>query len=418
MRALKHRRLLGVVSRRGLLKITILAALGYLLYHHLPSPPPTANNDRADRPAPEHEVQLIPHFLHHSQFRQDPNLDYEAKLEDALRSIESNAPAAATDGIVKQLWQIQRTEDARGPDSIAFEEQNKDWAYTLVTDVWAQTFLAETLSAIPNLLAIYNSYPYNVLRADLLRYLLLWYYGGYYADTDVAPVVPITSCPPLSPLFDPDLRSRPDLPSLVLGIEIDEPYASPRLMHQWHWSRTYGFIQYTMFAPRRFSPILRRAIVRVLAHTRRHQAGVFTHGYDEEEILEVTGPGVFTDAVLDVLSEHLDPFHPLINHSIRAESSFLGPGSLPLSPPDGTTSTTTTQRRLTWAPFHTLREPLWIDENAAAAQGMGGLLVLPISVWGNGQRHSGAEGFNSSQACINHRFGRTWKKGWWEYLVG
>jgi len=46
------------------------------------------------------------------------------------------------------------------------------------------------------------------------------------------------------------------------------------------------------------------------------------------------------------------------------------------------------------------------------------LAVLPINVWGNGQRHSGAENYNSVHACINHRFGRSWKKGWWEYLFG
>jgi hypothetical protein len=79
--------------------------------------------------------------------------------------------------------------------------------------------------------------------------------------------------------------------------------------------------------------------------------------------------------------------------------------------------------RVTWAPFYALKEAMWIDaadSKAGESGGMthGGLVVLPINVWGNGQRHSGAEGFESVHACINHRFGRTWKKGWWEYLVG
>lgn len=108
----------------------------------------------------------------------------------------------------------------------------------------------------------------------------------------------------------------------MLGIEIDEPFASPKLMREWHWSRTYGFIQYNMYAPRRFSPILRRAIARVLGHTRQRyqKAGLFSRSaYDESAILEVTGPGVFTDSVLDVLSETLPKTHPLVTTSIEKD---------------------------------------------------------------------------------------------------
>jgi hypothetical protein len=253
-----------------------------------------------------------------------------------------------------------------------------------------------------------------------MRYLILWYYGGYYADTDVYPVIPISMCSPLLPLFTPNPLLSNDIPSpqsnisLVVGIEIDEPYASPKLMRKWHWSRSYGFIQYTMYAPRRFSPLLRRAIVRVLAHTKQHNAAshVFIGPrYNEEEILEVTGPGVFTDAILDMLSETLPSTHHLISTSVNADANvgeFVSPDSQ-----------AKVQRRVTWAPFHKLKEPIWVDNTESAlGEKTGGVVVLPINVWGNGQRHSGAETFNSTHACINHRFGRTWKKGWWEYFVG
>lgn len=285
----------------------------------------------------------------------------------------------------------------------------------LVTHAWARDFITNTLSAVPDLLDLYNSYPSDVLRADLLRYLILWYHGGYYADMDVFPARPIRSCPSLAPLFDPvpsDSDNKPSaLPnvSLVLGIEIDEPYASPKLMREWHWSRSYGFIQYTMYAPRRFSPLLRRAIVRVLAHTKRHNdESNFIRGprYDEKTTLEVTGPGVFTDAILDVLSETLPLTHPLVKSSVAADA---GIGGL-------VDSSGKIQKRVTWAPFHRLRKSIWVD--ASEGKDMGGLAVLPINVWGNGQRHSGSESFNNVHACINHRFGRTWKKGWWEYLFG
>jgi hypothetical protein len=270
----------------------------------------------------------------------------------------------------------------------------------------------QSLNSIPSLIKIYTNHPVSILRADLLRYLLLWYNGGLYADIDVYPVQPIEFCNSLNPLFTEHYHNI----SLAVGIEIDEPYASMAMKKQWHWSRTYGFIQYTLYAPRRFSPFLRRAIVRVIAHSARHNraSSGFLHGprYSEEDILEVTGPGMFTDAVLDVLSESLPQEHDLISASVKADDTS---GEIKRDE----------RARVTWAPFHHLKEPLWIDGKAGRgqsaegeAESVSGLLVLPINVWGNGQRHSVAEMFNSKEACVNHRFGRTWKKGWWEYIFG
>src|SRR5690606_35022784 len=105
-------------------------------------------------------------------------------------------------------------------------------------------------------------------------YLVLWYYGGYYADMDVFPARSLNSCRALKPLLNP-YHSFTTPPkhniSFVVGVEIDEPFATAKLMQDWHWIRRYGFIQYTMYAPQRFSPLLRKIIVRVLAHTKQHR---------------------------------------------------------------------------------------------------------------------------------------------------
>lgn len=273
----------------------------------------------------------------------------------------------------------------------------------LVSNQWAEDFVISTLSSIPDLASIWYSYPQNVHRADLLRYLLLWYYGGYYADMDVFPVQPIKSCPALrSSIFTAD---DPDV-SLVVGIEIDEPFASPEKMRHWRWDRIYGFNQYNIFAPRRFSPILREVIVRVLAHTKRHiEESNFLLGvrYNQEMTLEVTGPTVFTDAILDVLSDALPGTHPLITQSIKADA---GVGSLDHS------ATNSPGQRVTWAPFNQIKTPLCTSgSEARPGKQFGGLCVLPINVWGNGQRHSGAGNFRTPEACINHRFCGSWTKG-------
>ena len=180
-----------------------------------------------------------------------------------------------------------------------------------------------------------------------------------------------------------------------------------------------------MYAPRRFSPILLEVIVRSLAHSKRiydeRSLGNFLSflifggpRYSNEQVLDATGPTAFTDAVLDVLSNTLPLTHALVATSVQAD---IAVGELSIASLSSNGMGTETQKRVTWAPIHKLKTPLWIDASEAApGHEMGGLGILPISVWGNGQRHSGSEGFNSEHACVNHRFRGSWKKGWLEAL--
>ncbi|KAJ5682973.1 hypothetical protein N7462_006138 [Penicillium macrosclerotiorum] len=376
---------------------------------------PTLKSSLDSRLAASH-VEDRPRYLHHSTFRETPDTHYEEQLAHALCDIENQQLTLDVhEETVRRLWQILLGQDpsvGRGQDSLRFEESNSEWKYSLVTSEWAEEFVTVTLASIPGLSTLYHSYPHNVLRADLLRYLILWYFGGYYADTDIFPATSINECPSLQEsVFN---TKNPEI-SLVVGIEIDEPFASPQKMRDWHWVRSYSFIQYTMFAPRRFSPLLREVIVRVLSHTKRHidESNIFLGArYNELTTLEITGPGVFTDAILDILSETLPTEHPLVVQSLAADrdlGDLVSPSGRPLS-------------RVTWAPFYRLKKPLCVEASEAEpGKQLGGLCVLPVNAWGNGQRHSGSEGFGSDHACVNHRFGGTWKpwkQSWKKYIFG
>ncbi|KAL3476172.1 hypothetical protein BJX99DRAFT_270608 [Aspergillus californicus] len=414
------------VRRIGYKAPWVLLTFLYILWRYLPEPPGTVNDTHADKPAPEYDVTSTPRFRYQSRFREDPDYEFETTIDEVLRWIEDQARMSPPEyDAEKTIWQISLDPSGhvreRGADSLAFERVNEGWEYNIISSTTAQSFLENTFSDIPSLLTTYTSYPRDVLRADLLRYLLLWYHGGFYADLDVYPARSIKACPATEPLFHHNHhhhhqhkhQPQPQNISLILGIEIDEPYASPALMRKWHWSRSYGFIQYTMYAPRRFSPILRRAIVRVLEHTKQHVEnswGVFGTGYSEEDILEISGPGAFTDAVLDVLGEGLPRGHELVRVSRAEEDGGFADSGVRVDDWG-------VWNEVSWAPFHRLGEPLWVDASKVEGD-MGGLGVLPVTVWGNGQRHSGAGHFWDAQACVNHRFGRTWKKGWWEFLFG
>lgn len=270
--------------------------------------------------------------------------------------------------------------------------------------------MADKLSTVPGFEHFFSSSYRPILRADLLRYTLLWYSGGFYADVDVHPVRSISACQSMLPLFTVEKHLNV---SLVIGIEVDEPYASARRRKFWRWDGTHGFIQYAMYAPRPFSPVLRRAIVRSIAHSTRHEkekSRWYRPGdqFDRSAVLQTTGPGMFTEAVLDVLSETLPSDHALKVAERNKDAC----------PRDDFTDSSVEHlgNRVTWAPFYRLKEPLWIDNEESLdgndTEKSGGLGVMPINVWGNGQRHSGSENFDSDQACLNHHFSGTWKKSW------
>ncbi|CAG8108296.1 unnamed protein product [Penicillium salamii] len=399
----------GSLSRHKYLLAAILLIL--VLYNSLPTATSTIS------PHTE-ESDNRPRYLHQSPFRANPDYDYEIAVSDALQKIESDRSVypAATDTI----WQIILSpKDQRKDDSYEFQKRNPGWRYQLINAHWADNFITKTLASIPDLARLYKSYPHYVQRGDLLRYLVLWYYGGYYADVDVYPAKSIKSCPTLRNVFE-DLSIGTSISrnvSLVVGVEIDEPLASPQKMREWHWARRYGFLQYNIYAPQRFSPLLREVIVRVLSHTKHHVESHFWGRYDEMTTLEVTGPGVFTDAILDKLSDTLPSTHPFIEESLKAGKNSGDTSSGDLMP----SSLTLPAQRVTWAPFHDLTDTVCAEDSDDRSGRMGGICVLPVNSWGNGQRHSGAEGFNSPHSCINHRFGGTWKpwkQSWKKYLFG
>ncbi|KAJ6155208.1 hypothetical protein N7470_005774 [Penicillium chermesinum] len=349
-------------------------------------------------------------------FRENPDVEYERQLTKALKAIEERDQHGPPPHHVDTIWQVLLKDPERPQDAIEMEAANPEWEYKLATGPWAEEFVTKTLASVPGLADLYHAYPRFVQRGDLIRYLILWYYGGYYADVDVFPKRSIKSCPSAPQ----SLFSEENDVSLVLGIEIDEPYASEEEMKHWHWVRRYGFLQYTIHAPRRFSPLLREVIVRVLSHTKKHLAtgGIFFGPkWTELAILEVTGPGVFTDAIMDVLSHTLPSSHPLVEQSVEADAGLgdlVPPGqSFPL-------------QRVTWAPFYRLQETLCVNASEAKIgkeRDFGGLCVLPINAWGNGQRHSQSEDYDSEQACINHRFGGSWKpwkvrRKWGDVILG
>lgn len=73
-------------------------------------------------------------YLYHSTFRDNPDIEYEQQLSNALRDIEKQQLALSDHlGSPNTLWQILLVQDSgeeqRGDDSFNLEEENWDWEY-------------------------------------------------------------------------------------------------------------------------------------------------------------------------------------------------------------------------------------------------------------------------------------------------
>ncbi|APA09301.1 hypothetical protein SS1G_12086 [Sclerotinia sclerotiorum 1980 UF-70] len=366
---------------------------------------------------PIDEHRSTPIYEHISPYRQHANRTQEEVLEKKLIKIEESIISALQElekgtRARKVIWQI--TSELEAP---SWEEWTQRWA--AINPEWEIKQYASS-SPGPDILPYFRSIPliaetlsaHPELEIDLFRWLLLWYHGGFYLEPDIWPRVAIGECFDLDIIEHPSLglprsypnstgryveqRERSSPISLVLGIDIDEPYMASHVREKWGWSRTFGFATYAMWAPGRFDPLLRKAIVRCISHS---STGLFGEKIDAKESGEVCGGAMLTDIVLEMLSENLKDVH-----RVRDMDAGL-------------------ERRVTWKKFRSLGNPYWFSakdfkDGRDVRRDLRGLGVLPINVWGSGQRHSGSERFDHEDACINHVYGRRPSVSLWQKLFG
>jgi alpha 1,6-mannosyltransferase len=158
----------------------------------------------------------------------------------------------------------------------SFIEQNPDFYYALWRDKDVDCLLARFF---PVLVPVWAKLPRTILRADLLRYLIIYTFGGFYSDTDTLCLRPIREWPMVA-----GARG-------MVGLEAE-------FSHITNWkdmivSRQIQIALWTM-ASSPFHPLYAMAI-----------QGIFTNGTrmsrDEiggTDVMEMTGPGYFTDVVL------------------------------------------------------------------------------------------------------------------------
>jgi hypothetical protein len=134
----------------------------------------------------------------------------------------------------------------------------------LLLDEAAETLVEEVYGDVsPLVVNTYKNYAPPVLKADLLRYLLLYRFGGLYADADVTCVRNISSWLPADIWNNDSVHTVLVFPSMhqpvsqhvqcghrdvswvlvrpptLMALRSDHAEASQSQMNHWEWSRPY-----------------------------------------------------------------------------------------------------------------------------------------------------------------------------------
>lgn len=202
----------------------------------------------------------------------------------------------------------------------------------------------------PSVVQFWSELQQVVLKADLIRYLTMLARGGVYSDMDTSCLVPIDDWIPA------DLRN--ETINAVVGIEYDD--TTYRM-----FVRPISFSQWTLMAKpghALFETAVRRVMGNLEYIARRKRVHLRDLKLDKMEVLEATGPGMITDAVIEVLKDQVE--------NIR------------------------------WDTFHRMKKP----------KIFGDVLILPVRAFAGGQKHSHSSDKAYGPALVQHHFGRSWYK--------
>jgi mannosyltransferase OCH1-like enzyme len=86
--------------------------------------------------------------------------------------------------IIHQTWETADIPDKWKPAQAEWKRLHPDWAYILWTDAHRRAYIQKYY---PEYLELYDSYDYPIQRADMIRYFILYDFGGLYSDLDQYP---------------------------------------------------------------------------------------------------------------------------------------------------------------------------------------------------------------------------------------
>jgi mannosyltransferase OCH1-like enzyme len=280
---------------------------------------------------------------------------------DILKHAFSQQSASVPRSIFpKKFWQIWKV------PSLQFEERellrarnwtqmNPTYRYEVLTDgnemQWVEHAYGPTGLDRPYVVDFYRSFKDHIIKADLLRYLIMYSDGGTYADIDVSALKPIDT-------FIPDLfKGDEEVIDMVVGVEVDQPQYKD---HPILGSKSMSFVQWTFMCKPRL-PLMLNLVndiiewITNLADEQHVPISNVTISFDQ--VISGSGPTKFTQVILSEMTK---------KHGEVVE----------------------------WDTFHNMTEP----------KILGDILVLPVKAFAAGQGHSNSGSAYCPEANIKHHY--------------
>lgn len=254
-----------------------------------------------------------------------------------------------------QSWKVNPLEFAERDLLVAktWEQLNPRYRYEVLTDDNDEQYVEDNFG--PNgfnrsdIISTYNQLTAKIIKADLLRYLVLYVEGGVYADIDVEALKPVNK-------FIPNRHNETDM-DMIIGVEIDEPSFSN---HSILGKKSQSFCQWT-FAAKPKHPVMMRLVDGILEWVngvaQEQNTTIPNIKLDFDQVISGTGPSAFTLAILAHMSG-------VERHEVK------------------------------WESFHDLDDSIIV----------GNILVLTVEAFAAGQGHSDSGDHRSRHALVRHHY--------------
>ncbi|GMM57833.1 initiation-specific alpha-1,6-mannosyltransferase [Maudiozyma humilis] len=375
-------------------------------------------------------------------------------------------PYNAESMIPRSVWQTWKTSPSDPQFPANYKHCHKKWtsackdagySYNMLTDSDAMALLESVYAETPLVIKAYKLLPTAILRADFFRYLILFARGGIYSDMDTRPLKALgkwssveekylahiaeLSTEAYIPYKDINRNRMPAKasvkePGLVIGIEADPDRDD---WDDWY-ARRIQFCQWTIQA-KPGHPALRELILNITATTlhsvpgplrdsddnsnlfdtahsddynvnRRAKRGsdpLYKHNeakvkknVDGTDIMNWTGPGIFSDIIFEYLTNTLQHNNDIVLLNTDLQTPTAQNEDLTKSIKrfyKTINAALQTSGTVAWEFFAFLRNPVLVDD----------VMVLPITSFSPGVGQMEAKGTDDPMAFVEHMFSGSWK---------
>jgi mannosyltransferase OCH1-like enzyme len=247
---------------------------------------------------------FVMHFMHNTTV-------------DSHRGAPPPPPKLPGHTFPQKIWQTWKIDplDFEERDSIVARtwiDKNPAMRYEVLTDANEMNYIEEKFGPNgfdrPDIIEFYRAVNLPIIKADMLRYMIMYADGGVYADIDVEALKPFHR-------FFPPQYNEEDY-DIVVGVEIDEPSWKD---HPILGGKSKSFCQWTLIS-RPEQPVFLKLVENIMVWfsdvARKEGVGISEVELDFDQVISGTGPSAFTEAMIaDINSRgyfaNWDTFHDM-----------------------------------------------------------------------------------------------------------